>query len=210
MLKIHIVLIMMYGLHNQQRRNKIGVHLLNTNLYQMKRKYMLYLTDFVISQRINSDIHMIGGTQLSNEFVFSSSLTKFEGFRDINSKDFIDPLDINKDNLPEVFRWFEKMLRIMLSKWRILITPDTGIAPVKLPHNDFRNLDSTIEDFRRHFGYLDLSSTGKIGNEATICVYVENMSKKTDQHYVWKPNESEEEQRLALVVEDICTVVINE
>jgi hypothetical protein len=114
----------------------------------------------------------------------------------------------------------------MLRKWRILITPDTGLASVKLPHNDFRNLDSTIEDIRRHVGYLDLSSTGKIANEETICFYVENISKKTDQHYgneaskpdsllnqyslrkhyVWKPNELEEEQRLAL--EGICTVVM--
>jgi hypothetical protein len=64
------------------------------------------------------------GTQLFNGLIFSSShdlLTKFEEFRDINSKDFIDPLDINKDNLPEVFRWIEKMLRVMLRKWRIPI-----------------------------------------------------------------------------------------
>jgi hypothetical protein len=75
----------------------------------------------------------------------------------------------------------------MLRKWRIPITPDTAatwLASVKLPHNDdFRNFDSIIEDILRHVGYLDLSLTDKIANEETIYAHVENMLKKTDQHY---------------------------
>jgi hypothetical protein len=103
-------------------------------------------------------------------------------------------------------------------------TAATWLASVQLPHNDFRKFDSVIEDIRRQVGYLDLSVSGKIANEATVCNYVESMLRKTDEHYgndpaklesllnqfklqrhyVWNPNESEEAQRLAL--EDLCNV----
>jgi hypothetical protein len=128
------------------------------------------------------------GSQIYSGLIFSkipAVYTAFERLRSSQSKKFIEPGKMRKDDLQGICRWIEAMYKEILLKWRVPRTSDGAsdwLKNAKLPTNDFTELRSLVEDIRKYTEHLDNWIEGR-SDENLILKQVKSALRQTDNYF---------------------------